>query len=302
MRITAKPQAPGYYRQRVGNATVTALYDGYINLAPTLFHGLDAETMRQLIAEKFQSQTPDGVPTAVTTYLIDTGTDVILLNAGGSNRVGNTMGRLEESLHAAGYKPESVTAVLLTHMHFDHVCGLVSGDGHPVFPNATVFVSEAESAFWLDAETAKAAPKESRAFFTMASDSVSPYRSKNAFVTFADETEVRPGILAIPTPGHTPGHTSFLVRSGKDALLLWGDIVHSHALQFSHPGVTNDFDSDQVKAAETRRAIFRRAAGEKWLIGGDHLPFPGFGHLRERDEGYEWVPVEYAPYQEKTST
>ena len=177
-------------------------------------------------------------------------------------------------------------------MHFDHVCGLANS-GQPVFPNATVYAAEAEKAFWLSDENARAAPEGSRAFFEMAVSAIAPYIDKGAFLTFKDHAEVLPGVQAIPTPDHTPGHTSFLLSSGQEKLLLWGDIVHSHAMQFAHPEVSNDFDSDQVQAVITRKAIFQKAAQERLLIGGDHLPFPGLGHMKAEHQGYSWVPVEY---------
>ena len=288
-----KSQVPGYYRRQIGGVLVTALYDGYINLAPSLFHGLEADAIQNLIEAEFQEQTPEGVPTAVTTYLIDNGKDVVLLNAGGSNSPAATMGKIMESLKASGYSPDDITAVLLTHMHFDHVCGLVKPDGSAAFPNATLYVSKPESDFWLDMKVARAAPEGMRAFFDMAVGSVAPYKNKDALSIFT-ESEVLPGIQALPTPGHTPGHTSFLVSSKGDNLLFWGDIVHSHALQFLHPEISNDFDSDQAQAVATRKHLFERVVREGWLVAGDHHPFPGFGHLRKEDRGYAWVPVEYA--------
>lgn len=288
-------QVSGYYRQRVGQFLVTALYDGYINLAPSLFHGRKADEMHTLIDRKFQPQTADGVPTAVTTYLIDTGADLILLNAGGAKVVGDTMGGLPDSLKAAGYAPEDISAVLLTHLHFDHVCGLTKEDGSAVFPKAKIYVSEAEAGFWLDPKTAQAAPEASRPFFAMAAKAVTPYVTKGALSTFTGETEVMPGLKAVPSPGHTPGHSSFLLTSGSEQLLLWGDIVHSHALQFDHPEISNDFDSDQAQAVDTRQKLFKKIVQENWLIAGDHLPFPGFGHMTADGEKYSWVPVEYAP-------
>lgn len=288
-----KGQVPGYYRIRVGEWIISALYDGYINLSPALFHGIEQEQMCSRISEKFQPQTVDGVQTAVTTYLLDKGDELILLNTGGAKRVGQTMGNISQNLRAAGYLPEQITTILLTHMHFDHVCGLTREDGTPVFAHAQVFASEAESNFWLDPKTAQAAPAESRAFFEMAVSAIAPYKDNGRFQTFTGNKEVIPGIYAVPTPGHTPGHTSFLVDSGKEKILLWGDIVHSHAIQFEYPEVSNDFDSDQAQAIATRQSLLQQLADESLLVGGDHLPFPGFGHVIKQGREYSWVPVEY---------
>lgn len=287
-------QGPGFYRHRVGDCVVTALYDGYIRLAPSLFHGVAEEERNRLLEDAFQSPTGDGAPTAVTTYLIDDGKRILLLNAGGARRVGDTMGRLLPNMAAAGYRPEDVSGILLTHLHFDHVCGLADAEGAAVFPRAKVFVSNAECDFWLSPETARQAPEENRAFFAMAAESMAPYEKRGDVVRFNPDAEVWPGIRAKSTPGHTPGHVSYLLESGGGKLLLWGDIVHSRAMQFRHPEISNDFDGDPLRAVASREAVFRESAREQWLVGGDHLPFPGLGHVLERKPGYEWVPVDYA--------
>ena len=293
MTTSDKRQVPGYYRLQVGKNVVTAIYDGYINLSPSLFHGLDDDSINMLIDQKRQLQTSEGIPTAVTTYLINDGTKKVLLNAGGGN---GTMGNIQDNLRASGCSPEEISAILLTHMHFDHICGLVDSAGLAAFPNATIYVSETESGFWLDPANAEAAPEGNKAFFEMAASSIKPYKNAGRFKTFADDSEVLPGIKAITSNGHTPGHTSFLIGNGEKQLLLWGDIVHSHALQFTHPEVTNDFDSNQTQAAVSRASIFKKAAEENLLIAGDHLPFPGFGYLQKENRGYSWIPVEYTSF------
>lgn len=293
LKTMAKRQVAGYYRQKVGDVIVTAIYDGYINLSPSLFHGLCEEDIKAIIDRHYPMQTQEGIATAVTTYLVDNGTDIILINTGGGNNSGQTMGIILENLSLAGYSCEAITAVLLTHMHFDHICGLTNKKGVETFPNATVYVSEVESNFWLNPENAKTAPEENRVFFEMAHNAILPYKNKGKLRTFNSNTQILDNIQAMATPGHTPGHTSFLINSGNDKMLLWGDIVHSHALQFIHPEITNDFDSDQVQAAITRGIIFQKVAEENLLIGGDHLPFPGFGYLKKAEKGYSWLPVEY---------
>lgn len=292
-KTTDKRQVPGFYRQQVGDLLVTALYDGFINLPPSMFHGLEAGEMQNLVNQKFQPQTPDGVITAINTFLIDNGSDLVLIDAGGDKWRGPTMGDMSESMNAAGYSPEDVSAILLTHLHFDHVCGLSDSECRPAFPNAVVYASEDECRVWLTPQPQLIATKVNRHLFHIATRAVASYRNKRAFVEFQDGAEVRPGIKAMSTPGHTPGHTSFLVRSGDDCLLLWGDIVQSHALQFAHPQVTNDFDYDQAQAAATRQSLFQKVAQESWLVGGSHLPFPGFGRVTEKGEGYCWVPIEF---------
>ncbi len=105
-----------------------------------------------------------------------------------------------------------------------------------------------------------------------------------------------PGIRAVAAFGHTPGHTSYLITSGDQSLLAWGDIIHSHAVQFERPEVAIEFDSNKEQAVATRRKILGDAARDRLWIAGAHLPFPGIGHVRTGGTGYAWVPVEYGPY------
>src|SRR5690606_16767643 len=115
------------------------------------------------------------------------------------------------------------------------------------------------------------------------------------FLTFQPQDTLLPGVQAVSTPGHTPGHTSYLFTSGRQALLVWGDIVHSHAVQFARPEVAIEFDVDTAQAIATRKRIFADAARDKLWVAGAHMPFPGLGHVRTDGHGYAWVPAEYAP-------
>lgn len=298
---SAKPaqhtnQTPGFYRQQVGDLAVTALYDGYIGISPELLHGLNQEEIQALIARVFAVQLKDGVQTAVNAYLISDGKQLILVDAGTGNVFGPTLGKIVENIKAAGYKPEEVDTILLTHMHPDHMSGMVAADGKAAFPKAKVWASKADRDFWLNKEVANAAPEGEKPFFKMAQDAVAPYEAKKAMNYFDAGSEVLPGITALSSAGHTPGHISYLIESNGDKVLVWGDIVHSRAVQFRHPEVSIDFDTDQAKAIASRKDIFEKAAAEKWLVAGAHLPFPGFGHVRTEDVGYEWIPVDYAPY------
>lgn len=287
-------QVPGYYRYAVGDVTVTAIYDGYVNIASSLLKGIEAADAEALFRRMFLTTGKDGVQTAVNAFLVDTSNGLVLIDSGAASCFGPTTGNMLKNIRAAGYAPEDVKTVLLTHMHPDHICGLAS-EGKAVFPNATVMASRAESDYWLNPETAAAAPEAQHAAFKMAQDAIAPYQTKHAFKTFNNGDTVAPGIDAVPTPGHTPGHTSLLLHSGQDNMLIWGDIVHSHAIQFARPEVAIAFDSDTTKAVESRKMVLEEAAKNHWLIGGAHLPFPGIGHVRKDAQGYAWVPVEYAP-------
>jgi glyoxylase-like metal-dependent hydrolase (beta-lactamase superfamily II) len=299
-----RTQAPGFYRLMLGAFEVTALYDGTFELDADLLHNMYPETIHSRLATRFNLR--DGkFQTAVNSYLINTGARLVLVDAGTPSGSGDSAGYLLTNLKAAGYAPEQVDAVLLTHLHSDHAGGLVDADGKAVFPNATLYVSKTEADFWLpeDAPQNAAArgliPKIVSAeaipgYFQSALASLAPYQSAGRVKTFADGEEFLPGIRALELPGHTPGHSGFLVESNGAQLLIWGDIVHSAAVQFPLPKAAITFDANDKKAIATRRAILIRAVREKLLIAGMHLPFPGIGHVISRDkESYEWIPVEY---------
>lgn len=297
-----KTQVPGYYRQAVGGFVVTALYDGYVDLETGLLKGLKAAEVQRMIARRFLETTP-GVQTAVNAFLIHTGTHLVLVDTGSAQCFGPTLGRIADNLRASGYRPEDVDTVLLTHLHPDHACGLRGSDGQALYPNATVHVSQAEAGFWLSEDIATKAPDGMKPFFRMARESVEPYEANGRLKRYGpDETLLDGALQIVPTHGHTPGHSSYLFRAGGKAqpreLLVWGDIVHSHAVQFRHPEVSLEFDVDQKQAIAARRALFARAAKAGWWIAGAHLPFPGIGHVRAQGPAYEWIPAEFGPIRD----
>lgn len=290
-----KTQVPGFYRMMIGKMEVTALYDGFIDVDPKLLKYTSAREVQSLLARMFVASTP-GMQTAVNAFLIHTGTNLVLVDTGAASCFGPTLGGILGNLRAAGYTPEQVDAVLLTHLHGDHACGLIA-DGKPAFPNATVYADKADADYWLSESVAAAAPESAQAFFKMARDAVAPYQAANRFQTFnaAAGAEPLPGVRAVPSRGHTPGHTGFLFTSGNENLLLWGDIVHSHATQFRRPNIAIEFDVDSHQAVLTRQRVLADAAKRKLWVGGAHLPFPGLGHVRRDQVGYTWVPVEFGP-------
>ena len=287
-------QAPGYYRMMVGAFEVTALSDGFIDLDAGLMKNASQAEIKELLARMFV-----GFPkmrTSSNAYLVNTGEKLVLVEAGAGNVFGPTLGRLLTNLKAAGYRPTQVDAVLITHMHGDHVGGLVDAAGKPVFPRAKVYVAKAESDFWLSEEAASKAPADFQKYFKMARDLAVPFIARKKWKTFADGEEPVPGVKAILEAGHTPGHSAFEVRYGDESFLIMGDLVHCAAVQFARPDVSLDFDSDQKEAVAAREALFKKVAESKELVAGMHLPFPGIGHIRaEGDSAYAWAPVDYSP-------
>jgi glyoxylase-like metal-dependent hydrolase (beta-lactamase superfamily II) len=185
--------------------------------------------------------------------------------------------------------------VLLTHLHADHAAGLLGADGKPLFPNAEVRVAQADNDFWLSEEIAAKAPDGFKPFFKLAREAAAPYQAAGRWKPFSGEVELAPGIKAVDAHGHTPGHTAYMIESKGQRLLIVGDAVHSHAVQFARPEVAIEFDSDKKQAVAARKRLFARAAKEKLALAGMHLPFPGLGHVRADGKGYAWVPVEFSP-------
>jgi glyoxylase-like metal-dependent hydrolase (beta-lactamase superfamily II) len=182
----------------------------------------------------------------------------------------------------------------MTHIHPDHFGGLLT-DHKIAFPKAQFVISEADTKFWLDESIAAKAPADAKPFFEMARVHVSPYIAAGNVKFIADGEEVVPGLTAHSAPGHTPGHTMYRVTSGNDTLLIWGDIIHSYALQFAHPDWAIAFDVEPPKAIATRQKVFDMAATDRLTIAGAHVPFPGIGHVSRSGTAYAYEPLFWAP-------
>jgi len=290
----AKTQVPGYYRTMLGQFEVTTLLDGVIGLDTKLMKNVNDEDIRRLLGRMFVGGPK--MQTAVNAYLINTGSKLVLVDTGAGKLYGPDLGFILKNMAAAGYRPEQIDAVIITHMHGDHIAGLVDANGLPTFPNATIHVSQTENDFWLSPKNEAAAPDRLKRVFVAAHNVSAPYLAQSKWKTFAIGAQLVPGITATAAHGHTPGHTAFSVESQGQKLLIWGDLVHVHAIQFVQPDVAIEFDVDPKQAVVTRRAIFKVAAESKELVAGMHLPFPGIGHVRADGNGtYSWVPVEFSP-------
>src|SRR5260221_380606 len=282
-------QVPGFYRLKVGDLEVTALFDGTGVFDPHWLNGTKT-TMDGVV--KAMHDDPHLLDVADTGFLVNTGKELILVDVGaGTWWGGGAFGRLAGSLRSAGYTPDEVDIVLVTHLHSDHVGGLTAQDGKRVFPNADVYVAKAESDFWLSPEIAVKAPKDAQPFFQSAQAIAAPYIKAGKWHTFSGSGPIVEGMRLVPLPCHTPRHTGYECSSKGQKILFWGDIIHAQSVQLRHPEITAIFDIDQNAAAATRLQLLPRLAREHVLIAGPHMPFPALGTLRREANGYSWVPV-----------
>ena len=285
-----RTQAPGFYRTMLGDFEITALSDGTVDLDVAKLLAEPAARTDAALARAFVH---GPLETSVNAYLVNTGTRLVLVDAGAGTLFGPTLGKLLANLRAAGYQPEQVDDIFLTHLHPDHVGGL-SANGQRVFPNATLHADKRDSDFWLSQANLDKAPDAMKGFFQGAMASVNPYVAAGKYQPFEADGEPVPGIRTIASPGHTAGHTSYLVESKGQQLLVVGDLVHVAAVQFADPGVTIAFDTDAKAAAASRETVFKLAAKDGALVGAAHLQFPGLGHLRAAGKSWQWVPSNYS--------
>src|ERR1700716_2211803 len=270
-------QVPGFYRQKVGDLEVTALFDGHGVFDPHWLNGTKA-TMDGV--EKALHEDPRLLDVSDEGFMVNTGKQLIVVDAGaGTWWGGGALGRLASSLRCAGYTPEEVDLVLVTHLHSDHVGGLTTQDGKRVFPNADVYVAKAESDFWLSPEIAAKAPKDAQTFFHSAQAIAAPYIKAGKWHTLSGSEPIVDGMQLVPLPGHTPGHNGYEFSSKGQKILFWGDIIHALRVQLQHPEVTAIFDIDQTAAAATRHQLLTRLAREDVVIAGPHMLFPALGCL-----------------------
>ncbi|MEO1306451.1 MAG: MBL fold metallo-hydrolase, partial [Pseudomonadota bacterium] len=282
----APAQMPSVIQRTVGDIKVTALSDGFFALEHEVMQGIEKPDFDAMLTAAYKD--PERNLTAVNAYLVEAGDVRALIDVGTGSAFGPTLGQLPANLASVGIEPADVTHILATHLHPDHIGGVV-GDSALVLPNAELVAAQADHDFFTSSAIKAQAPEQFQPFFDLAAGAVGLF--KDRFRLIDGEQSVAPGITALPMPGHTPGHTGFMISSGRESLLIWGDIVHVPAVQFARPDVAIAFDTDVELARASRAEVLDMAATDKVMIAGMHMPFPGFGYVETAASGYRFVPA-----------
>ena len=280
--MSASVRGPRVHPFSIGAAPALVVSDGPLDLGPPAeeFDDLPAGTVTELAAR--HGLPADRTPLAQNALVVVLDGRAVLFDTGtGPERpFGPETGRLVESLGEAGLRPEDIAAVVLTHIHSDHVWGLLDPDGGAAFPNATVHVAAEELAFMAAAPSTGPFIGRHRAAIAACSGRLRPFDIGGA---------VLPGVTALPTPGHTAGHTSYRVGDGRDAVVVLGDLMH-HPMLAERPELTYRYDHDRARTVLSRRALLARCAADGSRVLGYHFPWPGLGSFRPAGDGYAFQP------------
>lgn len=290
---TAEPAltapAGAVIRHRIGDIEVLALADGFGPVPTNVLLGLKDDAARRAAALAHKPHDPVNTIISINAYVIRTGSRTILVDAGAGNAMGPTLGALHNSLVLAGIAAGDIDTVFLTHGHVDHVGGLTGPAGERLLPNAQLVAAEAEWAFTHDEAVFAAIPEAFRPSILASRAQLAPYAGGREMLSMNKQSEIAPGVTAIPLPGHTPGHMGLEIASNGASLVIWGDIVHAPAYQFSHPDWSVAFDSDATTAIASRTRMFDMAATNDSMVAGMHLDFPALGYVERRDDAYRYV-------------
>jgi glyoxylase-like metal-dependent hydrolase (beta-lactamase superfamily II) len=270
--------------RQLGGIRVTALDDGFDNLPMTVVVNID-----EAGAAALAKLSPGNalLQPVFNAYLIETSGRRLLIDAGAGVHMGPSAGKMLENLAQAGVAPGDVQAIILTHCHPDHILGIVDRDWNAIFPNAELMVPELEQQFWLRSDPSNTENEYQRFEMRRAQKAAAAYAGRTRTIS---GREVAPGVTIVPLPGHTPGHSGYIVEDGGRKVFLWGDIVHFPSFQSAYPDASLVFDVDLARARETRRQIFERVIAEGLEVGGGHLLAPGFARVERASMAYRIVP------------
>ncbi len=287
---------PGFHKYKVGDAEVIALYDGIWEKAhdAKYFGNATTEQVKKALADA-------GLPTAfvsipITVFAIRVNGKLILCDAGGGDQVQAfnpksvfLSGKMMANMKAAGIDPKEVETILVSHFHPDHIFGLLEKKTNmPVFPNAEIILSSTEYKWWTDPSLLGRLPEARRPLAKRIQGVIPNWKN---VLPVDGEDEVVPGIRFVKCPGHTPGHTAFLLSSGNEQLMLSNDAAYVPALSIAHPQWHGAFDQDGATAEASRRKLLDRVVTDQMLICGAHFPWPGLNRIARDGSSYTLTPL-----------
>ena len=284
--------SPAFYRFKLGDFEVTALHDGEgaRPLDASFVKNAPLEAVQKTLADNYLPT--DKIVISFTALLVNTGAKLVLIDTGFADNGGPTNGRVAAAMKAAGYTPDQVDVVLLSHFHGDHLQGARLKEGKLTYPNAEIMVPEPEWAFWMDDAKMSAAPDAMKGAFAGVRRVLAP--SAGDVKRFKWGDEVVTGITAVEASGHTPGHTAFAIVSGNAKLMYLADITNNPVLFATNPEWKVMFDMDADKAIATRKRILDMAATDKFRVSFYHASFPATGFVAKEGAGYRFVPAQWS--------
>jgi glyoxylase-like metal-dependent hydrolase (beta-lactamase superfamily II) len=287
----ANEQVPAGYRFKVGGFECTVVSDGPLKLgtfSAELFKGLTQKRMDEFAAANFLDKNDFTVDQ--NALVVNTGDKLVLIDTGmGFRKIyGPRTGHLFANLQAVGFDPKSIDVVALSHAHPDHVWGLVGEDGKPHFPNAQIHITQADLEYWTD--EAKLSDPAIGHYIGPIRDTLLPLRDRMVFLK--DGRQFVPGMQALSTPGHTVGHTSFVISSQGSSIVYIGDLAHQPVLQMDNPRAEFGRDTDPKQGVSTRLRVLDMVASGKIPIIAYHFPWPGIGHVAKSGDHYRYVAIE----------
>jgi glyoxylase-like metal-dependent hydrolase (beta-lactamase superfamily II) len=281
----------GFYRYRVGAVEVTALYDGVWKKPhdPAFIKNASIEETKAALAQA--GMTTEYMPIPLTVVVLKVGDRLIMVDAGsGVGQWQPTATSLPANMQAAGIDPTKIGTILISHFHPDHIFGLLEkGTNAPIYPNAELVVNATEYKWWTEPGRVEKLPEARKALGTRIQAAFPNWKN---FRLVEGEKEVAPGITLVEAPGHTPGHSAFLIGSGGAQLMISNDTAYVPALLAPHPDWQGAYDQDGPLAVTSRKKLIDRVIADKMSICGAHFPFPGAGTFAKDGAGYRFTPVQ----------